>query len=239
MSNIIPFSDIERMGMALAKSQLFGVKTPEQAIALMLVAQAEGLHPATAALEYDIIEGRPALKSQAMLSRFLKAGGKVQWHEHSDTRVAATFSHAAGGSIDVDWDLERANMAGLAGRNNWRKFPRQMLRARVISEGVRAVYPVATGGMYVPEEVQDFKPEAQSAAVVEIVDKVPELSLADAVTQLECLESTQGFKEKVQSLAKLIDRREVEELKAKAREIFKVLRETEKMALLEGGASEE
>ena len=235
MSNIIPYSDIERMGMALAKSNLFGVKTAEQAIALMLVAQAEGLHPAIAALEYDIIDGRPALKSQAMLSRFLKAGGKVEWHEHSDTRVAATFSHAAGGSINGDWDMERANNAGLAGRMNWRKFPRQMLRARVISEGVRAVYPVATGGMYVPEEVQDFTPERTVEAYVE---PAPEMDLDHALLILGELQTTQGFKERVQELAKKIPGRDVEALKTKAREIFSQIRTVEKMALIEGGGND-
>jgi hypothetical protein len=237
MSNLIPFNDIERMGMALAKSNLFGVKTPEQAIALMLVAQAEGLHPAIAALEYDIIEGRPALKSQAMLSRFLKAGGKVEWHEHSDTRVAATFSHPSGGSINVDWDMERANNAGLAGRNNWRKFPRQMLRARVISEGVRAVYPVATGGMYVPEEVQDFQPE-KNVSVEAYVEPAAEMSLEEALLILDAVQTTQGFKERVQQLAQKIPGRDVEQLKIKAREIYANIRTVEKMQLIEGGNNE-
>ena len=233
MSNIIPFNDIERMGLALAKSNLFGVKTVEQAIALMLVAQAEGLHPAMAALEYDIIDGRPALKAQAMLSRFLKSNGKVVWHEHTDIRVAATFSHPQGGSIDVDWDINRADMAGLAGRANWRKYPRQMLRARVISEGVRAVYPVATGGLYAPEEVQDFR-EPQTA---ELVEAVPEMTLQDAIQALEGLQTTQGFKERVQELARKIHRSEVEDLKTRARDIFTQIRTVEKMALIEGAGN--
>jgi hypothetical protein len=38
----------------------------------------------------------------------------------------------------------------------WKKYPRQMLRSRVVSEGVRTVYPNATSGLYVPEEVRDF-----------------------------------------------------------------------------------
>jgi hypothetical protein len=38
----------------------------------------------------------------------------------------------------------------------YKKYPRQMLRSRCVSEGVRTVYPAATSGMYVPEEVQDF-----------------------------------------------------------------------------------
>ena len=41
MSNeLVPYSDIEKMGKAVAESSLFGIKTQQQAIALMLVAQA-------------------------------------------------------------------------------------------------------------------------------------------------------------------------------------------------------
>ena len=47
MSNIIPFNEVQGMAAAIAKSGLFGMKTPDQALALMLVAQAEGQHPAT------------------------------------------------------------------------------------------------------------------------------------------------------------------------------------------------
>ena len=59
----IPYSDLERMAQALAKSGLFAIKTPDQALALMLVAQSEGKHPASVAAEMDVIQGRPALKS--------------------------------------------------------------------------------------------------------------------------------------------------------------------------------
>ena len=40
----------------------------------------------------------------------------------------------------------------------WTKYPRQMLRARVISEGIRATNPAVATGMYTPEEVQDMEP---------------------------------------------------------------------------------
>jgi hypothetical protein len=50
-------------------------------------------------------------------------------------------------------------MAGLGGRDMWKKYPRQMLRSRVVSEGIRTVCPMATSGMYVPEEIRDFKDE--------------------------------------------------------------------------------
>ncbi len=160
----IPYNDIERMARAIAASRLFGIQTPEQAIALMLLAQAEGLHPATAARDYNIIQGRPSLKADAMLGRFQAAGGVVQWEEMTDTRVAAYFSHpfACPKPVLIDWDMQRAKQAQLGGKDMWSKYPRQMLRSRVISEGIRATYPGVLSGCYTPEEVQDFTPAPPS-----------------------------------------------------------------------------
>lgn len=154
----VSMADIERMANAVAKSGLFGVKTPDQAMALMLIAHAEGMHPAIAARDYDIIQGKPAKKAEAMQRDFLKSGGKIKWVELSDTAAEAVFTHEAGGSIPIRWDMDRASKAGLSGKEMWKKFPRQMLRARCISEGVRTVNPMATSGMYAVEEVQDFAP---------------------------------------------------------------------------------
>jgi hypothetical protein len=153
-------SDMERIAMAFAASNLFGVKNPDQALALCLVAQAEGRHPATAAQDYSIISGRPSKKADAMLRDFIASGGKVQWHELSNEKAEATFTHPAGGSVRIDWTMARAKQAGLGTNAMYAKYPRQMLRARTVSEGVRTVCPGATSGMYVPEEVQDFEPQA-------------------------------------------------------------------------------
>jgi hypothetical protein len=157
-------SDIERMARAIAGSKLFGITAPEQAIALCLIAQAEGRHPASAAQDYHIIQGRPSKKADAMLRDFLTAGGKVEWHALDDTVADATFSHPAGGSVRIQWNMERARTAKLT-TDMWRKYPRQMLRSRVVSEGVRTVFPMATSGMYVPEEVAEFDAPAQRETV--------------------------------------------------------------------------
>jgi hypothetical protein len=155
-SALVPFSDLSQMGHALAKSGLFGMKTPEQAIALMLVAQAEGMHPATIAQDYDIIQGRAARKTNSVLARFQAAGGRVEWHALTEQKADATFSHPAGGSLRMEWTIEQAKRAGLTGKDNWKNWPRAMLRARCIAEGVRAVYPGAIGGAMVSEEAQDL-----------------------------------------------------------------------------------
>lgn len=154
-TTLIPYDDIERMGRVIAQSGLFGVKTVEQAVALMLIAQAEGLHPAIAARDYHIINNRPCLRSDAMLARFQQSGGKVSWDRYDDEAVTGTFSHPIGGSVTVTWTLEQARKANLAGKEVWKAFPRQMLRARCISEGIRTVFPGVVAGMYAPEEVQD------------------------------------------------------------------------------------
>lgn len=161
MSNqqLITISDMERIANAVAKSGLFGMKTPEAALALMAIAQSEGLHPAQAIQQYHIIQNRPAMKADAMLARFQSAGGRVEWTEYTDQRVCGRFSHPQGGTIEVDWDQVRAKAAGLLNKENWKSYPRQMLRARVISEGVRTVFPGATGVMYTAEEVQDMVDE--------------------------------------------------------------------------------
>jgi len=158
LTESIPFTQIERMAVAAAKSGLFGVKEPDQALALMMIAQAEGMHPARAMQEYHVIKGRPALKADAMLARFQAAGGKVQWTEHTDKRVCGVFTHSAGGSIEIEWTIDRARAAGLTDKDNWRAYPRQMLRARCISEGVRAVFPGVSVGTYSAEETADMEP---------------------------------------------------------------------------------
>jgi hypothetical protein len=159
MSNIVPYQDIEKMAIAVAKSGLFNVKTAEEAMALMLVAQAEGSHPAIAARDYHVIQGRPALKADAMMARFQQAGGKVEWTEYTDERVTGVFSHPAGGSLAITWTIEMGKNIGLVKPGSgWHKYPRAMLRARCISEGIRSVYPGCVAGVYTPEEVSDMEP---------------------------------------------------------------------------------
>ena len=149
--------DIERMASIMSKSGLFG-KTPDQLFALMLIANAEGIHPAIAAQEYDVIQGRPALKGQSALARFQQAGGRIKWIKRDDTEATAEFSHPQGGTLIVSWTLDRAKKMNLDGKDNWKKQPGVMLSWRCVAEGVRAVYPACLNRMYLAEEVQDFEP---------------------------------------------------------------------------------
>jgi hypothetical protein len=156
MSNLVPVNDMKSMAQAIVKSGFYGFKSEDQVMAIMAVAQAENKHPATVVQEYDIIQGRPALKSQAILARFQLAGGKVEYGAYTDDKVEMTFSHPAGGTLTLAWTLKQAHDIGLAKKDNWKNYPRAMLAARVISEGVRRVYPACILGHYAVEEVMDF-----------------------------------------------------------------------------------
>jgi hypothetical protein len=171
MSNIIPVSDMTVMADSIVKSGFYGFKTKEQVMAVMLVAQAENKHPASVVQEYDIIQGKPALKSQAILARFQLSGGSVQWDVVTPKAVKGTFKHPQGGSLTVEWTIEMARQAGIYREGSgWSKYPEDMLRARVISRAVRSIYPACILGHYATEEVMDFdSPMPKHMGVVEDV----------------------------------------------------------------------
>lgn len=221
---LVSFKDMQAMAKALAFNKMFG-KTEPEALALMILAQAQGRHPAIVATEYDIIQGKPAINSKSALSRFQRAGGKIQWLERSDLKASAKFIHESGGELVIEWDMNRARQAQLTGKENWKKYPAQMLSARVIAEGVRAVCPACLDGMYTSEEVGDFdqpkrQPVATEATVVD--DDIKQLSpdpLDTRVdTMLKYMES-KGISEKavLKSVNKIhfsfIDEEDLEKIK--------------------------
>lgn len=157
-NELVALGEIEKMAKYAVESQLFGVKTVPQAVSLMLLCQAKGMHPMEAVEEYHVIQGRQTMKVERMMAKFQAAGGKVAWSELSDQRAQATFSHPSGGAVTISWDLEMAKRAGLAGKDNWRNYPRAMLRSRVVSEGIKSVFPGAASGSMTPEEAADIGP---------------------------------------------------------------------------------
>lgn len=202
---LVPYSDIEKMGNAVAKSGLFGVKTPDQAIALMLVAQALGKHPALAAMEYNIIQGRPAKKADAMLSDFQAAGGTVKWITLTDDKAEATFSHPQGGSVTLDWTIDRAKKANLYDKEGsmYKKYPRSMLRARLVADGVRAVYPAATGGVRAVEEFDEPENEVQVDRKKSRLDNIVDAEHTPAPTEPEKIDAPkENVQEKPKKVAK-------------------------------------
>jgi hypothetical protein len=195
MSNeLVTLDTMERMADWFVKSRLFGIETKEQAVSLMMLCQAEGIHPAIALRDYHIIKGRHCMKADTMLARFQQAGGVIEWKDYTDTKCAALFSHPVHcpKPVLVDWTIERAKQAGITGKDNWRNYPRQMLRARVISDGIKTTFPIGSIGIYTPEELQDIddapktmKPAVSMPKAVVDAPKIEAPKAEDAVVVIE------------------------------------------------------
>jgi hypothetical protein len=163
-------SEMKELAHAVAASRMYGMQNPEQALVLMSLCRSKGLDPIEAVERYHIIEGRPSMRADAMQSEFMRQGGRIKWVRSDAEVCSAVFSHAeyCPDGFDVTVTFEELNASGVTSgkygiKDNWKKFPRQMLRARVISEGVRAVMPSVVVGVYTPEEVQDFGDSKQVA----------------------------------------------------------------------------
>lgn len=156
-----PIQAIQVMGEMIWGSGMFGCVKPEQGMVLAMTCLAEGKAPLELAKTYHIIEGKLSMRADAMLGRYLTTGGKVKWLVRSDTEVRAIWSKD-GNDVEISATLDEFKNNGVAiGANgklkaNWQKFPRQMLTARCVSEGVRLLAPQIVSGIYTPEEVQDF-----------------------------------------------------------------------------------
>lgn len=183
--------DVRAVAESVAKSGLFkGFERPDAAFALMMLCQAEGLHPIVAVRRYDVIQGRPAMKADAMLADFLKAGGEVEWHELSGEKVSASFSGpGCKKPVTITWTIEDARRAGLANKDNWKNFPRAMLRSRVVSEGVRTVMPGVVAGVHSPEEVMDFDAPPPPPTYIPPPETQAKLAAVSAASR----ESSKGF----------------------------------------------
>lgn len=163
-------TDLETMSKKVAQSNFLGTRNDNEVFTLLMLAQAEGKNPIQASMDYSIIQGKPALKSQACLVRFQKAGGKIEYIKRDDNECTINFSHSQAGELTITWTMERARQAGLnLNKDNWKKYPRQMLAARCIAEGVRALYPACLDGLYLVEEVQDFdKPLSKNDNIIDV-----------------------------------------------------------------------
>lgn len=172
---LMPVSEIREMATAVVRSRLFpDVKDEAAAFALMMLCQSEGIHPMQAVRRYHLIQGRPAMKADAMLAEFQRRGGKVKWVSCDHEKCEAVFtSPGLDGAVTVKWTIEDGKRAGLLRNPTWNQYPRQMLRSRVISEGIRMAMPEVVVGIYTEEETRDFVPGGHSTEYTPPAEPTP------------------------------------------------------------------
>jgi hypothetical protein len=143
-----------------------------------------------------VIEGRPTLGSDTMAG-IVKSDARCEYFalvESTDERaVYRTKRRSDPEPVTMSFTIEEANLAGLTGKDTWKKYPKAMLRARAIAALARAVYPDVLGGLYDPDEVPESepprnvtppaeaKPRKQAASVVVVPPAVSVESTTPAV----------------------------------------------------------
>ncbi|HWL09857.1 MAG TPA: recombinase RecT [Planctomicrobium sp.] len=153
-----PIQFIESMGKVFWESKAAGCQTLAEGKLLALACMSERMNPFDINRTYHLMEGKLAMRADSMLAKFRGIGGKYKWVKDGEDGISASLSLTYDGeTITSTYSIEQAKQANLVKeKGNWAKDPASMLRARVISRGIRMIAPEVIAGTYTPEELSDF-----------------------------------------------------------------------------------
>lgn len=174
MKEIEKYAPPREVAAAFKASGLFPDLRSEAEAYVKVVAGAEmGIGPMAAMTGINVIQGKPTLSAN-LLAAQVKRHPRYDYRvlEHSGTICKIEFREN-GEAIGVsEFTIADAQRAGVAGGQNWKKYPAAMLFARALTQGVRWYAPdVTSGPAYTPEEVggsevrQDEPPTAEPETV--------------------------------------------------------------------------
>lgn len=184
---------LTQIGQAIHSSGMFGTEMPSQGQILALECMSRRIPPLMLAERYNMIKGTLSMKADAMLGDFRSSGGKHRIIERGpECAVIELTRDGQTCQFSLSWEeaqrepfvyvgKESAVIDKLAaGKGSELSIkpkyatPRsrsQMLWARVVSDGVRAMAPEIVAGHYTPEEVSDF--DGNGSVVIESPTPTP------------------------------------------------------------------
>lgn len=132
------------------------IKTPEQAVAIVLKGRELRIPAMYALAHINIIKSKPSTDSELMLALIHRDHGQRALRIASTDDGQCTAEYRLTGWADVQtftFTIEQAKQAQLMSNPSWGKYPAAMLRARCISAVGRMAFPASIGGMYVAGEL--------------------------------------------------------------------------------------
>jgi hypothetical protein len=166
--------DIASLGDILAKSGYFqDTRDAAQAIVKVLAGQELGFGPVASMTGVYIVKGKVSLSANLM-GAAVKRSGRYNYRvlELTDEAAEIEFFEDGKGIGRSRFTLQDAQKAGLNGSDNWRKYPRNMLFARALSNGVKWYCPDVTGGpAYTPDELGAVVDEDGEVIEAEVVER--------------------------------------------------------------------
>lgn len=153
-TTIKTYDDVERAAGAMAKSGYFqDSRDMAQAVVKILAGQEMGFGAFASMTGIHIIQGRPSIGANLMASA-VKRSGRYNYRvtEMTDKNCSIDFFEGREKIGTSSFSLDEAKKAGT---KNLDKFPRNMLFARAMSNGVRWYCPDVFNGsaVYTPEEL--------------------------------------------------------------------------------------
>ncbi len=155
------FDDVERAARAMSASGFFpDSKQAAQAIVKVLAGREMGFGAFASMTGVAIIQGKPVVGAN-LTAAAIKQTGKYNYRVTSHTDQECVISFYEGG-LSADhcvgvsrFTMEDAKAAGLTNKDNWKKYPRNMLFARAISNGQKWYAPDVYNGVtvYTPDEM--------------------------------------------------------------------------------------
>ena len=159
-------ADALTIGETFFKSGMFSdIKSAQQAVVKIMAGAEMGISPFAAMSGIHIIQGKPTIGAGLMAAR-VKGFGKYDYRvlEHTDKICSIEYLQ---NNISLGVSTFTIEDAKKAGTKNLDKFPKNMLFARAMSNGVKWYTPdIYENPVYVPEEMESVT-EDTTAQVVE------------------------------------------------------------------------
>lgn len=162
-----------------------GIKTPEQAVAIMLKGRELGIPPMQALSHIHIINGKPTMSAELMLAQIMRLHPrtKISYPKRSGEICEIKVQREGSEPSVFSFSIADAQAAGLMSNPTWKKYPRAMLHARAVSEMARSLFPDAISGVsYTPEEMgatTDENGEIIDVAVTETQNSVVQSAVVE------------------------------------------------------------
>lgn len=145
------------------------LKTNEEVLSVMLKAHELGISLTYALEKMSVINGNITMEAEMMLALIYDSGklADIEIRETHDRCTVTMERRATHGSpklrFTAEFTLQEASLAGLLSKDNWRKYPKRMLRWRAIADAARVVFPDVLGGLATQYET----PLESASSVVE------------------------------------------------------------------------
>lgn len=163
----VSFADLVTFGEQLVRTGFLPehIRTGPQFAAIVMTGRELGMTPMRAARSLSMVKGKVTENADSQLARFKASGGRATFVHLDNVKAVLELVHPNGDKHTETWTADDVKTAGLAG-GMFSKYPKAMLRSRVITAGLKSVGWDGAVGTYDPDELAGIADEPRAEKVV-------------------------------------------------------------------------